>query len=1072
MSNYNFYQPTNNNPTINNPQQQHQSNVNNTMNPNNPMMGGGFYQPNNNMNQPYINTNVNNNPNTGYYNPQQQQDGTNQMMYNNPNTNPTSYGYNTSSPMMGGGGIITNPMMTTSSSYGHPTSTTTPSTPTTMSFYNPTQHQTSTGTPTGLSGGMGMMGMGRSITPTNKQTIGPPPTELQFDESQVHGAIGHHLYPSSTTSSSSGVGHVGLTATGTTTTGTTTGTFPPSGGLQGLQSTTIPSLSETAFEQGQNFAVQDVISHMGTLTLSNQQQQQQQPFINILPNNNVPRPKDVGELINGHVNGQPDVSPLYLAHYNAHKDKIGDRNPAEVFKTLQPDENSVKMTCNAVPQSLDLLNRYGLPFGCILKPFHSKEVPTIGGNLIIRCNNCRTYINPFVQFLEFGNKWQCNVCKQINDVPKRYYSPTDQAGVRHDFFERPELTNAIYEYLAPQEYMSRPPQPPAYLFLIDTSYNSINSGFFHSVVESIKGIIKSLKEKSSRTLVGFICFDTRIHFFNLRPTLNQPQQLVVGELNESLLPLPNDLLVNLEESYNLVEQLLDKLEIMFKQTNSIDCCLGASLNAAGRLLGRIGGKVSIFLSQLPSVGPNKLTNREDFNEYGNEKFETKVMQPADNSYRDFALLFNKDQICCDIYCYANPDSRTSYLDLASISNLSKFTGGICKLYEYPDQFSHQLLSDVKQTIIDVLTGFESVMRIRVSSGMKVTNFFGNFFIRGHDLLALPNVTGGQTYGFQLVHTGAMLSTPNVSIQVAVLYTSEQGQRKIRVCNILLPITNSLSVLYNNTQPTALVNLMGKILAADLPKEGVTNSRNTLIDKWLKTCLNGFRSVSNISSTGPGLVLPFALQHLPLYICGLSKTNLLLGGREVRVDTRIYSSLYFSSCTIQQSILMVHPILISITELINEEQSQDEHPKVLRLSPLSRKLINSEDGVYLLCDGQAIYLWLGKKQWDSDREKYYDLIYELNYNRYTLEEDEENEDDPFGDDPTLAKVYDISVLLRRQLKTEMPIRFANTNLEQPSTDKLKKVIINDFHRTLLKKLVEDKTLQVTLSYTDLITYLNK
>nr|CAG4709772.1 unnamed protein product [Naegleria fowleri] len=986
----------------------------------------------------------------------------NMMMMNQPPQVGGGFYHPSSSSM-----VQSSPTTNTGGFYNPTSSNQTPTTTTGGGFYDPTM-------PTGGYGNYGTTGLYQttSITPpttssqfynpalqsgiSGTKNVGPPPTELKFGGEALHGALTQQQQH----------GTVLPPSTGAIPPGTTQSTL-------GTTSAAIPSIQhpETAFEQGQNYSVQDVISHMGTLTLN---PQQNAPYVNIMPNN-MPQPKEAGELLTAHISGQPDVSPLYQAHYNLYKSiYVNDtKTAAEVFKSLQSDENTMKMSCNAVPQSLDLLNRYGLPFGCVLKPFHLKEVPTIGGNLIIRCNNCRTYINPFVQFIEFGNKWQCNVCKQINEVPKRYYSPTDMNGVRQDFFERPELTNGVYEYLAPQEYMSRPPQPPAYLFLIDSSFNSINGGLFQASVKAIKNCLKGLKEQSPRTMIGIVCFDSKIHFFNLRSTLTQPQQLVVGELNESLLPLPNDLLVNLEESYNLVEILLDKLEVMFRGSTSVECCLGSALNAAGRLIGRFGGKVSIFLSQLPTIGPNKLTNRESLNDYGNDKTEAKLLQPVDNSYRDFALLFNKDQICCDLYCYAIPESTHSFLDIATLSSLSKFTGGSCKLYEYPDQLSHQLAADLKQCLIDELTGFESVMRIRVSSGMKIVNFFGNFFIRGHDLMALPNISGTQTFGFQMVHTGAMLSTPNVSVQVAVLYTSEQGQRKIRVCNLLLPITNSLSVLYNSTQPTGMINLMGKILAADLAKEGVTNSRSTLIDKWLKSAVTSYKSVANVG-IGMGLTLPVSLQYLPLFVCGLSKTNMLLGGKEVRADNRIASSLYLTSCTVQQSILLSHPLLISVTDLLADEtaDTDSDKPKVLKLFPLSRKLINPEDGCYLLCDGMAIYLWLGRKQWDTDREKFFDLVYELNYNRFTLQADQ-NEELPFGDDPLLAKVFDLCELFRIQLKTEMPIRIANTNITgQPSSDKLKKVLFTDFHRTFLKKLAEDKTLPVTMSYSDLVTYLSK
>lgn len=51
-----------------------------------------------------------------------------------------------------------------------------------------------------------------------------------------------------------------------------------------------------------------------------------------------------------------------------------------------------------------------------------------------------------------------------------------------------------------------------------------------------------------RTLVGFLTFDTTLHFYNLKPSLSQPQMMVIAELDDPFVPLPDDLLVNLKES--------------------------------------------------------------------------------------------------------------------------------------------------------------------------------------------------------------------------------------------------------------------------------------------------------------------------------------------------------------------------------------------------------------------------------------------------------------------------------------------------------------------------------------------
>ena len=59
--------------------------------------------------------------------------------------------------------------------------------------------------------------------------------------------------------------------------------------------------------------------------------------------------------------------------------------------------------------------------------------------------------------------------------------------------------------------------------------------------------------------------------------------LVVSDINDVILPLPEDLLVNLQDSRAVVDSLLDSLPSMFKtSTNSINTCLGPALMAAKR----------------------------------------------------------------------------------------------------------------------------------------------------------------------------------------------------------------------------------------------------------------------------------------------------------------------------------------------------------------------------------------------------------------------------------------------------------------------------------------------------------
>jgi len=101
-----------------------------------------------------------------------------------------------------------------------------------------------------------------------------------------------------------------------------------------------------------------------------------------------------------------------------------------------------------------------------------------------------------------------------------------------------------------QDYMYRAPQPPAYLFVIDTSAQSLASGMIHCLTQTVKQILSSIPGED-RTMIGFIAFDTAVHFFNLKKSLSQPQMFVLPDLNDLFIPMPSEVLVNLQDSRSL-----------------------------------------------------------------------------------------------------------------------------------------------------------------------------------------------------------------------------------------------------------------------------------------------------------------------------------------------------------------------------------------------------------------------------------------------------------------------------------------------------------------------------------------
>lgn len=91
-----------------------------------------------------------------------------------------------------------------------------------------------------------------------------------------------------------------------------------------------------------------------------------------------------------------------------------------------------------------------------------------------------------------------------------------------DRFERPELVLGTYEFTATPDYCRNNtlPKPPAIIFVIDVSYNNIKSGLINLLCSQMKEIIKNLPidqgQEKSNMKVGFITYNSSVHFYNIK----------------------------------------------------------------------------------------------------------------------------------------------------------------------------------------------------------------------------------------------------------------------------------------------------------------------------------------------------------------------------------------------------------------------------------------------------------------------------------------------------------------------------------------------------------------------------
>ncbi|XP_069878605.1 protein transport protein Sec24D [Dipodomys merriami] len=621
----------------------------------------------------------------------------------------------------------------------------------------------------------------------------------------------------------------------------------------------------------------------------------------------------------------------------------------------------IRCTTYCFPCTSDMAKQAQIPLAAVIKPFAtipSNETPLYlvnhGENGPVRCNRCKAYMCPFMQFIEGGRKYQCGFCNCINDVPPFYFQHLDHIGRRLDHYEKPELSLGSYEYVATLDYCrkNKPPNPPAFIFMIDVSYSNIKNGLVKLICEELKTVLEKLpkeeQEETSAIRVGFITYNKVLHFFNVKSNLAQPQMMVVTDVGEVFVPLLDGFLVNYQESQSVIHNLLDQIPEMFADSNENETVFAPVIQAGMEALkaAECPGKLFIFHSSLPTAdAPGKLKNRDDKKLVNTDK-EKLLFQPQTNVYESLA----KDCVShgCSVALFLFP---SQYVDVASLGVVPQLTGGTIYKYNHFQMHldSQQFLKDLRNDI-EKKIGFDAIMRVRTSTGFRATDFFGAIFMNNTTDVEMAAMDCDKAVTVEFKHDDKLSEDTGALIQCAVLYTTIGGQRRLRIHNLGLKCSSQLAELYKSCETDALINFFAKsafkaVLHQPLKviREILVNQTAHILACYRKNCA-GPSAVSQ-------LILPESMKVFPLYMNCLLKNCVLLSRPEISTDERAYQRQLVMAMGVADSQLFFYPQLLPIHTL---DVKNTELPAAVRCSE-SRL---SEEGIFLLANGLNMFLWLG------------------------------------------------------------------------------------------------------------------
>ncbi|XP_068163753.1 protein transport protein Sec24D [Antennarius striatus] len=749
--------------------------------------------------------------------------------------------------------------------------------------------------------------------------------------------------------------------------------------------------------------------------------------------------KHGGQLFTTNIRGQ--VPPLVTTNFTVQDQ--GNASP-----------RFMRCTTYSLPCTADLAKQCQVPLATIIKPFASlpkNENPLFvvdhGETGPIRCNRCKAYMCPYMQFIDGGRRFQCSFCNCINEVPAFYFQHLDHMGRRVDFYERPELSLGSYEFIATMDYCknNKPPNPPAYIFMIDVSYNNIKSGLVKLICDELKTLLDHLPREegveSSAVKVGFVTYNKILHFYNVKSALAQPQMMVVSDTAEMFVPLLDGFLVSYRESRAVITNLLDQIPDMFADTNESETVFAPVIQAGVEAFkaAECSGKLFIFHSSMPTAeAPGKLKNRDDKKLVNTDKEKT-LFQPQKGVYEQLSKDCVAQGCCVDLFLFPS-----QFTDVATMADVPSHTGG--SVYKYNnfqvetdgEHFLRDLRKDVQKGV-----AFDAIMRVRTSTGFRATDFFGAIHMNNTTDVEMAAVDCDKAVTVELKHDDTLSEEAGALIQCALLYTTIGGQRRLRIHNLSLNCSSQLMELYKNCETDSLINFFAKSAYRAMLNQPIKNVREILVSQTAHM-LACYRKNCASPSAASQLILPDAMKVFPVYMNSLMKTTPLVGSTELSTDDRAQQRLALMGMGVEDTQLLLYPRLIP---LHNMDVSSEAPPTPLRCS--EERLTDA--GLFLLENGHVMFLWLGQASPP-------DLIQSI-FNLPSLAHLQGH----------MAALPELDNPLSKKLRSIV----SDVLEKRPNSMKLQLVRQKDKPEMLFRQfLVEDKGLHGGASYMDFLCYVHR
>ena len=575
-------------------------------------------------------------------------------------------------------------------------------------------------------------------------------------------------------------------------------------------------------------------------------------------------------------------------------------NNVKIEYYSSPSENTklsltdfIRTSSESIPNNEYLIRNTGIPFGINITPFPDIDSSLIhqysfgGGNgTIPRCSKCKSFYNPFCEIMDNYSSYKCNICFNMNQL-----NNIDITTIK----KIEKNNNEVYEIFANSDYIENSPMSSNFVFILDVTEKSINSGAIKLFIETLRYIVNNKYfVNEERTFISFISFNhSGVSFYKINKKNNSLQILEISGDEPFVPDNKKNLIFPVDDNLDMINNLIDGLDNLFSVNNignkneynkesehlifAIECGKMLLQNKGGKLIvinSSTEWKKKIQLYQEINKQNNKsnslLNNLGiNFNKINNNNVASSNNININKEEDDYFIMLGKSltkyQITCDIFQLQINNNEQQNTNI--LINICNYSNGNLFFYKNFNNYIHY--KNIFNTLIKSISNqkaYEIIMQYYISDIVTIKQNLSIIPVQINNIFLFPSIDINQTFSFLLEYKefkskenqeiinnarteGDRYKKPkqelnDIYIQFSIIYTSLEGIRTIRIINKKINICFDKMEYIKNIDIESACCLMTKFIIKLLSQSNnVMNAMAEFKYKYFIYALSIFKQIN-------------------------------------------------------------------------------------------------------------------------------------------------------------------------------------------------------------------------------------